>query len=640
MSEVNALPPAGAVQAPAPADSPGSYGTSPEGATIAVTGRAEVSGGSVQLDHAAFGNGRVLALVRPTSAIEWLCLPRFDSPSVFGRLLDAKRGGTFRVLADEEEWEGELAYLRNTNVVSARFQKAEAAWEIVDFAPRIPDGLGVRAPIEIVRLIRPLQGHPLLRVDFDPRPDYGRAHVVLRETDTGIEVGGDGIPLRLYSNLPAPYILGRRPFVLTDPLYMVLTYGRRETPPTLASVQHDLDCTVLGWRAWSKTCALPAYADERVLRSALCLKLHICQDTGAVIAAATTSIPEALGTERTWDYRYCWLRDAAFTVEALRRLSHLAEGEQFIRYLRNVAEAGPLQPVYAIDGGRDLEERLLPHLAGFRGNGHVRIGNAASGQRQNDLVGEVILALETLLGDPRIVHEAPESFFPLIRRLVEHAIMTAGQPDTSIWEFRSMLRPYTFSRAMCWVAIERGARLALRFGDTALARRWQAIARAEQAVVLERGFNPSLGFFTQALDGEHPDASNLLLPTLGIIEATDPRFLSTITAYEERLVDNGLMLRYRNPDDFGVTTTAFTICSFWWAEALALAGRLDDAVTVFERVSRCANPAGLFSEDVDPTTGVLLGNFPQAYTHVGLINAATTIGSLLEARDGRNRAWS
>jgi len=371
---LSSLPSARTVEAPNEVGLTGSYDRNPSRATNADVERQGRTSESVRLGHAAFGNGRVLALVA-----------------------------------------------------------------------------GVRAPIEIVRMIKPLQGHPLLRVDFDPRPDYARARVVLRETDT--------------------------------------------------------------------------------------------------------------------------------------------------------------------------------------------VGSAASGQRRNDLVGEVILALETLLGDPRIVLGAPESYFPLIRRLVEQSIETAGQPDTGIWECRSMLRPYTFSRAMCWVAIERGARLALRFGEAELARRWEGIARAERAAVLKRGFNGSIGFFTQALDGEHPDASNLLLPTLGIIEATDPRFLSTITAYEERLVDNGPMLRYRNPDDSGESTTAFRICSFWWAEALALAGRLDDAVTVFERASGCANPAGLSSEDVDPAAGLLLGNFPQAYTHVGLLNVAMTIGSLLEARDGRNRAW-
>jgi GH15 family glucan-1,4-alpha-glucosidase len=376
-----------------------------------------------------------------------------------------------------------------------------------------------------------------------------------------------------------------------------------------------------------------------VLRSALCLKLHASEDSGAIIAAATTSIPEAMGTERTWDYRYCWLRDAAFVVEALRRLSHLAEGERFIDYLRRTIEARGLQPVYGIGGEAELSERMLPHLAGFGGNGHVRIGNAAFAQRQNDLMGEIVLCLDTVLGDPRIVEEDPHAGFPLVQRLVEQAISAADQHDTGIWEFRTQLRPYTFSRAMCWAALHRGAMIARRLGFQEEAERWDALARGERETILERGYNAELGFFTQALDGEFPDAANLLLPTIGIVDARDARFVSTVAAYEKRLVENGLMLRYRNPDDFGETTSAFTICSFWWAEALALIGRLEDAIALFERLMTHANPVGLFSEDVDPASGARLGNFPQAYTHVGLIHAATTIGELLEARDGRVRAW-
>jgi GH15 family glucan-1,4-alpha-glucosidase len=593
-----------------------------------------------RLDHAVIGNGRLLALVAPTSAIEWLCLPRFDSPSIFGRLLDAEIGGTFRFLAHDGEQHGQLEYLTNTNVVRIRFADGDAAWEVIDFAPRIPDGLGVRAPIALVRLLRSLHGEPTVRVDFDPRPDYARAEPQIREIAGGLEVAGGAGPVHLATNCPIPYLLNRNDFVLHEPLFFVLSWGPLGETPTLASVQHDLEATTAGWRAWAKTCALPSFAPSAVLRSALCLKLHASHETGAIIAATTTSIPEAMGTERTWDYRYCWLRDSAFVVEALRRIGHVAEGEHLIRYLRNVVAGGVLQPLYGVGGERHLPEEMLPHLSGFGGNGFVRIGNAAAIQSQNDLMGELVLCFETLLRDPRIVHDDPQALFPLIQGLVEHAIASAPEPDTGIWEFRTFLRPYTFSRAMCWAAIHRGALIAHRLGHRELAGRWAAIAEAEREIVLSRGYNDRLGFFTQALDGEEPDASNLLLPTIGIVDARDPRFVSTLAEYEKRLVEGGWMLRYRNRDDFGETTSAFTICSFWWAEALALTGRLDEAAALFERLLSVANPVGLFSEDVEPSTGRLLGNFPQAYTHVGLIHAATTIGELLDAREGRVRAWT
>ncbi len=592
-----------------------------------------------RLDHGVIGNGRMLALVAPTSAVEWLCLPQWDSPSVFGRLLDTEAGGTWSVHPPTGEIAGVIQYERNTNVLRTTFEQGDTAWEILDFAPRIPAGLDVRAPYELVRLLRPLRGEPRLCIRFDPRPDYGRAAVTLQATDSGIEVVGGPLRLHLATNAPVPFVLSGQPFLLREPIYQVLRLGDSGAPPTLASVQHSLHLTIAGWRAWARNCALPPFRQEYVLRSALCLKLHAHHDTGAIIAAATTSIPEAMGTQRTWDYRYCWLRDAAFVVEALRRINHLAEGEAFLRFLRNVAESGPLQPVYGLDGRRELHEVLLPHLAGFGGNGHVRIGNAAYFQRQNDLMGELLLSVESLVADPRIVHEQPEQLMPLVERLVREAIAAAPTPDTGIWEYRTMLKNHTFSRAMCWAAIERGARLARRFGRQDLAATWTAIADRERQEVLAGGYNAELGFFAQALGGRNPDAANLLLPSIGLVDARDDRFQSTLAAYERLLVDRGYMLRYRNPDDFGETTSAFTICSFWWAEALALAGRLDDAIAVFDRMLSHSNPLGLFSEDIDPETGALLGNFPQAYTHVGLINAASTIGVLLAARDGGVRAW-
>ncbi|HYC77713.1 MAG TPA: glycoside hydrolase family 15 protein [Planctomycetota bacterium] len=593
-----------------------------------------------RLDHGVIGNGRVLALVSPTASVDWLCLPRFDSPSVFGRLLDHERGGTFRVLFDRTELKGRQRYIPNTNVLVTAFEHGDAAWEVVDFAPRLPDGWGVRAPLELARIVRPVRGCPQLSFDFDPRPDYARARPELLESDAGVAIYGGPAPFLLKTDAPIPYVLGGRPFLLARPLHFRLAYGRDAAPADATRLDHELEQTVEGWQAWAKTCALPLFAPDAVLRSALCLKLHAYEDTGAIIAATTTSIPEAMGTERTWDYRYCWLRDAAFTVEALRRLSHMNEGIQFIRFLRDVAESGPLQPVYGIDGRRDLEETFLPHLAGFGGNGFVRIGNAAAVQQQNDLFGEMILCLATLLSDPRVGDAERSAYFPLVERLVEEAIKVAPTDDMGIWEFRTMLRPYTFSRAMCWAAIDRGAMLAKAYGRDDLALRWGAVAAEEREVVLRRGYNAQRGFFTQALDGENPDAANLLFGAIGLIDGKDERFMSTVDAYDRLLGESGLLLRYRTLDDLGATTSAFTICSFWQVEALAMAGRLDEAVERFYRLQKYANPVGLFSEDIDPTSGALMGNFPQAYTHVGLVNAAMTIGGLLEAREGRIRPWS
>ncbi len=591
------------------------------------------------LHHGAVGNGRILALVAPDTSVDWLCLPRFDSPSFFGRLLDANKGGALWMESNGQRVTGQLSYVPNTNVLQNIVAVQDGTVEVVDFAPWTPRGLEGAAPLEFVRLIRPRSGQPRISLHVDPRPDYARAQPLMMDLGDAIRVEGAAAPVYIFSNAPIPYLLGGRSFELREPTYIVLTYGVRDERPTRSSVEQDLSLTVDMWRAWAKTCALPSFASEAVLRSALCLKLHVSADTGAIIAAATTSIPEAMGTQRTWDYRYCWLRDAAFVVEALRRLSHLREGERFMQFLRDVAQAGPLQPVYAVDGGRALSETMLPHLAGYGGNGFVRIGNQAHEQKQHDLQGELMLCLETLLTDPRLIHDAPHTYLPLIERLVGEAMTQAELPDTGIWEFRTILKHYTFSQAMCFVAADRGALLAAHLGRPDLAQRYAQWAAVQRNKVLTRGYNAKLGFFTQALDGTHPDASNLLLPTLGLLEPKDPRFISTVEAYGRGLTSQGLMLRYRNEDDFGDTTSAFTMCSFWWAEALAHMGRLDEAVEVFQRLMRFANPVGLFSEDVDPHTGQLLGNFPQAYTHVGLIHAATTIAAYQDLAQGNLRAW-
>jgi GH15 family glucan-1,4-alpha-glucosidase len=592
----------------------------------------------VRLDHGAVGNGQVLALVGPDTSLDWLCLPRFDSPSIFARILDVDRGGSW-AFESLNGFRSVMRYVRNTNVLRTEVTTDDGRFEVFDFAPWIPRGLSVDAPAEIHRLLRPLEGSPRVRVRFDPRPDYARATPVIVPAAQGIEVQGGRMRTLLRTNVPPPYLESDQPIRIDRPLFFVLSAGRPTEFDSSAAVANALELTIKGWRAWARSTALPPFANEAVLRSALCLKLHAFTDTGAIIAAATTSIPEALDSERTWDYRYCWLRDAAFVVEALRRLSHLGEGEAFVRFLRDVAESGPLQPVYGIGGERALDEERLDHLSGFEGVRPVRVGNAAYQQSQHDLMGEMILCLETILTDPRIVHEDP-TVMPMVERFVNESMTKAPLLDTGLWEYRTMPRHYTFSKVLCWVAAARGAELADLHGWRDQAASWRAWADAERARILEHGFNTDLGFFTQALDGNQPDASNLLLPTLGLVDPKDDRFVSTVRAYERRLLDNGLMLRYRHLDDFGATTSAFTICSFWWIEALAMMGELEEAKAHFERLMTFANPLGLFSEDIDPRSGRLLGNFPQAYTHVGLIHAAITIGEIQDARAGHFRAWT
>jgi GH15 family glucan-1,4-alpha-glucosidase len=591
------------------------------------------------LDYGAIGNGRVLALVGPDSGIDWLCLPRFDSPSVFARILDTEKGGTFMIRPETGPIRGDWSYIRNTNVLRGVFEHGDTSWEVIDFAPRVLKGRGADAPMELVRIVRPLKGAPRVVVEFDPRPDYARITPKLTESGNSLFVEDSHVRLRLMSDAPVSFIATRTPITLHGPQVFIVSSDPARTTCSVSEANFLLDETVRTWRIYARSLALPGFADEAIIRSALCLALHAHDDTGSIIAAATTSIPEALGTPRTWDYRYCWLRDAAFVVEALRRVSKNAIGERFVHFLRNVAESGPLQPLYGVAGERELPEITLDHLAGFGGTKPVRVGNAAALQQQNDLNGELLLCLDAVLGDPRIVLDDPNSWYPLVKRLVEEAIVIAPQPDTGIWEFRTMLRPYTFSRAMCWAAIDRGAAIARRLGHTADADRWAIIAKQEREVVLTRGYSVEQRTFTQALDGKWADAANLLFPSMGLLDARDERFQNTLADYEKRLVRGGLMLRYVNDDDFGETTSAFTICSFWWAEALALSGRLDDATELFNKLMRFQNPLGLFSEDVDPSTGQLLGNFPQAYTHVGLIHAAVTIGELRAARDGRVRAW-
>ncbi len=592
------------------------------------------------LSQAVIGNGNLIALVNPDSGIDWLCMPRFDSPSVFARILDTERGGTWRFLPNGKVAQGKMRYVRNTNVLITRFEDETGVWDLFDFMPRIPEGLRHNAPLRVVRMLRPVSGRPRVRCEFDPRPDYGLEKPELLRSENGLSFIGHGDPYSLTSNLPVDYILNGAEFALDLPRFFVLEYGMSTGLKHIDDVKRELDLTIAGWRQWVQNSNLPSFADAAVVRSALCLKLHAYEGTGAIIAATTTSIPEAIGEPRTWDYRYCWLRDSVFTVEALRRLAHFQEGRNFLRFVLDVAESGPLQPLYGIGGERDLPERELEHLAGYKGTKPVRVGNAAAEQLQTDLMGEVVLCLRSMLVDERVDFREPLVWMPLLRRMVQESIDAFEVPDLGIWEYRGKPLLHTFSRAMCWAAVYHGAAVADRLGEAELAETWRAEAEQMREQILERGYSEEQGMFTQSFGCENPDAANLLLPSIGLIEPTDPRFVSTLDRYRELLVRERGVMRYVHEDDFGTPSSTFTICSFWWIEALALSGQLEEAIEMFDKVAGHANPLGLFSEDINSESGELLGNFPQAYTHVGLINAAMTIGTLLKARSGHFHAWT
>lgn len=577
-----------------------------------------------RLDHGAVGNGRVLALIAPNSAVEWLCLPHWDSGSVFGSLLDDERGGTWRIDAHDGPRTGVLQYLRNTNVLRGVFGDGDASWEVVDFAPRIPAGLDVTAPYELIRLVRPLRGTPRIRIHFDPRPDYGRAQVALSPTDDGVELVGGPVRLRLATNAPAPYLLNGQPFALQEPIWQVLSLTARRERPDFASVQRSLELTIAGWRAWARSCALSAFRPEHVLRSALCLKLHAHHDTGAIIAATTTSIPEAMGTQRTWDYRFCWLRDATFTLYALLTAGYTDEARAWREWLLRAAAGTPAQLsiMYGIMGNRDLAERTLGHLAGYENSRPVRIGNGAHGQRQMDVYGEVMDSFHVAR---RHAIEPHDDGWRVQTVLMDFLESNWDEPDSGIWEVRGPPRHFTHSKVMAWVAVDRAIRAVEESGMKGPVARWRRLRDSIHAEVCARGFDSGRNAFMQYYGAPGTDASLLMIPLVGFLPARDPRMRGTLALIERELMQDGLVLRYRTEpavDGLPPGEGAFLACSFWYADNLALAGELDRARETFWRLAGLANDLGLLAEEYDSAARRQLGNFPQAFSHVALVNTA------------------
>jgi GH15 family glucan-1,4-alpha-glucosidase len=589
------------------------------------------------LDLALIGNGRTAALVDPQSRIVWWCFPGFDGDPIFCRLLAGgeEKGYSDVVLEDAVDYQSE--YLRNTAVVSTLLtDQRGGAVRITDFAPRFRQYGRVFRPPQLFRIIEPVAGLPRITIRVRPTHNYGQ---LFRQHSVGSNhiryINADTV-IRLTSDAPLSLIEQEAPFVLTRPIHLVIGPDEPFTGEITTTCREFADRTRDYWMDWVRSLSISYDWQEAIIRAAITLKLSTFEETGGVIAAHTTSIPEAPGTGRTWDYRYCWLRDAYFVVKALNRIGATQTMEDFITFTLGLA-ANPdqaLRPVYSVVPTNPLDERTAPNLQGYRGDGPVRIGNAAADQVQHDTYGSIILAAMPMFFDRRLPRPGDEGLFQLLETLGTRAAKLALEPDSGIWEYRGRQRVHTHSVAMCWAGLHRLAAIASRLGLDARAKYWNAVADPIHAELLSQAWNEKRGAFTAAFGSDDLDASVLLLPDLGIIETDDPRFGSTVAAMERELVREKHVMRYTGSDDFGIPMTAFLICRFWLIDAWWSLGRRDDAKELFEDALRHRNRYGLLSEDVDPQSGALCGNFPQTYSMAGLILTAMRL-----SRSWEDRYW-
>lgn len=567
------------------------------------------------------GNCQIAALVAASGEVAWCCLPRFDSEPVFASLLDPAGGGLMAGPADGSV--GVQRYLDNTNVLETVFTAPGGRFRVIDFAPRFEQYSRIFRPAMIVRILEPLEGSPRLSVRCDPVLGWSKERPPMTQGSHHLQFGGYAAPLRLTTDIPLSYLDGR-PFSLTERKRLVLTLGEPVEEPLAPLCDRLLTGTVDHWRRWVKHCDIPPDYQQSVIRSALALKLHCFEDTGAIVASVTTSIPEAPGSGRTWDYRYCWLRDSYYVIDAFRLLGQFDERDAFLNYILNVAGGHSdlaLAPLYSVTGAPAPLERILTNWAGFNGDGPVRVGNDAVGQVQHDIFGEIVLALAPIFHDDRFSAERTPAALDLIWRLADRSAALAGTPDRGIWEYRKDPEPQTFSALMCWAAVDRAAVIAERFAPD----RAQTLRRAADRIrneIGEQAWSDQRQSFAGAYRGHALDASLLQMVPLRLFPRDDPKLLATVEAIRTGLSHNGWLMRYRDDDGLGMPAAAFLLCTFWLIEALALVGRHADARDLMNAASKLSSPLGLIAEDYDTVLQRMSGNFPQAYSHVGEIRAA------------------
>lgn len=593
----------------------------------------EQAAGAYQgLDLAPVGNCAVSALIDRTGTYVWSCMPRVDSDPAFCALLgqadtDAPRGQWQIVLADMVQARQE--YLRNTAVLRTELvDRAGNALEILDFAPRFRQLGRVYRPTAFVRLVRPLRGAPRISIRLRPAADWGARAVQRTSGSNHIRYVCSEMTLRLTTNASVSHVLDERVFRLESELAFFLGPDEVYGSDVLAGCQRMLAETAAYWREWVRTLALPLDWQAAVIRAAIALKLCAYEETGAIVAALTTSIPEAPNSGRTWDYRYCWLRDAYYVVRALNRLGAADMLENYLSYLRNLVDAsdgGHVQPVYGVGLEQALVERTVESLPGYRGMGPIRAGNQAYEHHQHDVYGQIVLPLVQAFFDERLLRPGTIADFHALEKVGDRAFAVHDQPDAGLWEFRTRARIHTYSAVMCWAACERlaNAAQALKLEDREAF--WRERAATVHARIEKDAWNEAAGRFGGSFGGDELDASLLQLAEIGFVRPDDPRYAATFAAIEAGLRRGPYLFRYVDPDDFGAPETAFNFCTFWFIEALHLAGRTDEARGLFEAMLARRTNAGLLSEDIGLEDGQLWGNYPQTYSLVGIINCAVLL---------------
>jgi GH15 family glucan-1,4-alpha-glucosidase len=578
------------------------------------------------LDLAAIGNSRIGALIDANASVVWMCVPRFDGDPVFCSLLDdGSTGGRFDIELQDCASITQ-AYERNTAILRTEMADRDGGRiELIDFAPRFHQHGRYFAPVTLVRIVRRLEGRPRIKVRFDPRCEYGATRPRMSFGSHHIRAEVPAYALRMTTDAPITHVLESRSLLVDSSLTFIL--GPDETlqdnPLEVGRRMHEE--TSRYWKRWVRNLAVPLEWQEAVIRAAITLKLNTFDDTGGIIAALTTSVPEAPNTQRTWDYRYCWLRDAYFVLNALSRLGATGSLERYLRYIENIvagAEGASLQPVYALNTVPELQEQTAESLAGYRSMGPVRIGNLAYKQVQHDVYGAAILGVTHAFFDARLERPGDVDLFRQLEVLGEQAFARHTLPDASIWEYRGRQEVHTFSALMCWAACDRLARIARRLQLEEREHYWSNQARIIRECICREAWNPTLGSFVATFGGEALDASLLLMTELDFLPVSDARLRGTVAAVESHLRRGDFLMRYDRPDDFGSPETAFLVCTFWWIQALAALGERDRAREEFEKVLACRNRFGLLAEDIDVTTHELWGNFPQTYSMVGIIMCA------------------